>query len=318
MKIDGSGDVIWWRTFGSPNRDALGRITATTEGEFIIAGVTYVNEEVRNEVMLLKVTADGDSVWMKTFGTEVDDNATKIVELSDGRLAAAGYTGNSDIRFSYDYYLALLTGDGDLLWSRTYGGPNDQFCHSLTLSSLDGGFLLAGSDGRRGHVNWLVRTDSTGEELWTLDFGNNSIDGFAAVTETRDHCYVMAGTSDNGNNLDDIYLVKTAPDPLSLNAVLLDPAFPFPFSIFPCYPNPFNSSTRIAYTLPSPSDVQLRVYDLMGWEVATLFEGRQMAGNHQTLWDGRNSLGAPVSSGVYFVRLETPEGVNVNRVVIQK
>jgi len=316
MKIDNRGDEIWWRTFGSPNQEALNTITTTSDGEFLVAGIAYLNEDVGIEEMVLKVTADGDSVWMKTYGTEVDDIAAKIVELSDGGLAIAGFSGDSHVRFSFDYYLARLTEDGDLVWTRTYGGPNDQKCNSLIVSSLDGGFLLSGTDGRRGHVNWLVRTDSTGEELWTLDFGDNSIDGFTAVTETPDHCYVMAGTSDNGNNLDDIYLVKTTPDPLSINAVLLDPAFPSLIALDAPFPNPFNSTTTISYTLSNAGWTRMDVMDLNGRLVTRLVdETAQQAGHYAVSWDAtRDGAG----SGIYFLKLQAGGDVRMQKMMMVK
>jgi hypothetical protein len=69
------------------------------------------------------------------------------------------------------------------------------------------------------------------------------------------------------------------------------------------YPNPFNPSTNIRYTLREPSVVTLTVYSVLGQEVATLFSGPQGAGVHSVVWDGRNSNGTPMGSGVYICRM---------------
>jgi hypothetical protein len=69
-------------------------------------------------------------------------------------------------------------------------------------------------------------------------------------------------------------------------------------SLFPNYPNPFNSSTAISYQLPAFSRVTLRVYDILGRVVATLVDGEQPAKAHKAEWN------ASVASGVYFYRLE--------------
>ena len=70
-------------------------------------------------------------------------------------------------------------------------------------------------------------------------------------------------------------------------------------------PNPFNPSTVIGYELYRPGWVTLRVYDLLGREVAALDEGEKSAGRHEAVWDGRNESGSRVPSGVYLYRLES-------------
>ncbi len=71
------------------------------------------------------------------------------------------------------------------------------------------------------------------------------------------------------------------------------------------YPNPFNPATRITYYVPDGGvqRVSLIVYDVSGARVKTLFEGMRRGGKYTVEWDGRNSVGEPVSSGVYFYRL---------------
>ncbi len=79
---------------------------------------------------------------------------------------------------------------------------------------------------------------------------------------------------------------------------------PATFALDQNYPNPFNPTTRIAYALPEPAAVTLAVYDLLGQQVATLANGQQNAGYLSVEWDGRNSTGYSVASGIYFCRLE--------------
>jgi minor extracellular serine protease Vpr len=70
------------------------------------------------------------------------------------------------------------------------------------------------------------------------------------------------------------------------------------------YPNPFNPSTTIRYSLPVQSHIRLRVFDLMGREVASLVDAQQDAGSYSVNWIGTTNNGVLVSSGVYFCRLE--------------
>ncbi|MCB9069076.1 MAG: T9SS type A sorting domain-containing protein [Calditrichae bacterium] len=69
------------------------------------------------------------------------------------------------------------------------------------------------------------------------------------------------------------------------------------------FPNPFNPSTTIAFTLPQPATVQLDIFDLNGRLVTTIADGSFGVGRHQSTWNGSTADGQPVASGVYFCRL---------------
>ncbi|HEX7069621.1 MAG TPA: FlgD immunoglobulin-like domain containing protein, partial [Rhodothermales bacterium] len=73
------------------------------------------------------------------------------------------------------------------------------------------------------------------------------------------------------------------------------------------YPNPFNPSTTIRFTLPSASPVRLVVYNVLGAEVAVLMDQSLEAGSHQAVWNATDAMGRQVPSGVYLYSLETRE-----------
>jgi len=79
-------------------------------------------------------------------------------------------------------------------------------------------------------------------------------------------------------------------------------------AILPNVPNPFNPSTMIAFRLAEAGDVALSIFTADGRRVRTLAQGRRTAGLHEIVWDGRDSHGADVSSGIYYTRLETAGG----------
>ena len=82
------------------------------------------------------------------------------------------------------------------------------------------------------------------------------------------------------------------------------PELPAVYALEQNYPNPFNPTTQIKYALPRTSSVTLRVYNVLGQEVATLLNGEQPAGYHSVAWDGRNNRGEAIGSGLYFYRIE--------------
>lgn len=95
--------------------------------------------------------------------------------------------------------------------------------------------------------------------------------------------------------------------------------FPAPaVSLRPNHPNPFNPSTTLMYSLTRESRVRLTIHDLKGRAVRTLVADDRPAGNHSVVWDGRDDGGEAVGSGVYFVRLETRDGVEARKISLIK
>lgn len=91
---------------------------------------------------------------------------------------------------------------------------------------------------------------------------------------------------------------------------------PSTFRVSSNYPNPFNPSTSIDYYLPSESRVTIRVYNVMGQTVRTIYSGTKESGNHSVQWNGLNNLGVQVSSGVYFLQIETPRHSNIQKMML--
>ena len=89
------------------------------------------------------------------------------------------------------------------------------------------------------------------------------------------------------------------------------------------YPNPFNPETWIPYQLSEPAEVTLRIYSVNGILVRTLALGHQPAGNYQrqsraAYWDGKNELGEPVASGIYFYTLTAGDFTATRKLLIKK
>ena len=81
-------------------------------------------------------------------------------------------------------------------------------------------------------------------------------------------------------------------------------------------PNPFNASTTISFALPSTGTVRLNIYSTGGQRIRTLLDGVQSQGVHSIVWDGKESRGHDVASGIYLYRLEASGLVQVKRMLL--
>ncbi|MCP4566145.1 MAG: T9SS type A sorting domain-containing protein, partial [FCB group bacterium] len=97
-----------------------------------------------------------------------------------------------------------------------------------------------------------------------------------------------------------------------------NPSLSMEYELAANYPNPFNPTTMIAYTLPRQSDVELSVFNLLGQKIAVLAEGSHSAGTHEVVWNGRDMTGQSVASGVYFYRLSTNETTLTKKMLLLK
>lgn len=93
-------------------------------------------------------------------------------------------------------------------------------------------------------------------------------------------------------------------------------ALPTVYALDQNYPNPFNPTTTIHYQLPQATEIKLEIFNLRGQRVATLVDRRQAAGYYAVIWDGKDDLGHPVTSGVYIFRLESREFIKVRKLVL--
>jgi len=93
-------------------------------------------------------------------------------------------------------------------------------------------------------------------------------------------------------------------------------SLPTTFALRQNYPNPFNPATTIRYALPTPSQVELNVFSILGQNLATLETGVRPAGEHPVVWEGRDRQGRPVPAGIYFYRL-TATPLDGSRTIVQ-
>ncbi len=101
-------------------------------------------------------------------------------------------------------------------------------------------------------------------------------------------------------------------------AVVKASEIPASFALHQNYPNPFNPTTEISFSLPEASTVKLDIFNLLGQHVITLVDNAREAGTHSVVWNGTDSFGRHVSSGVYFYRFQAGDFVKAKKMMMLK
>ena len=149
--------------------------------------------------------------WSRTYGGTNEDRAFASVQTADGGYALAGFTESFGTG-SADAWLVKIDASGNMMWSKTYGGTGYDVALSLVQTG-DGGYALAGHTDSFGAGNydfWLVKTDSSGNMMWSKTYGGTGWEDAYALVQTVDGGYALAGiTGSSGSGNYDAWLVKT-------------------------------------------------------------------------------------------------------------
>jgi hypothetical protein len=142
--------------------------------------------------------------------------------------------------------------------------------------------------------------------------------------------YLAADATDwsawyNLMNIECTVMIAAGVIPLSTPNVMYKPAegdqlvsAPESYILSQNFPNPFNPSTTISYAIPNESKVTVEVFDVLGRKVKTLVDEEQPAGSYHVVWDGENSQGQEVGTGIYFYRLTAGDVNRTKKMVLLK
>ena len=107
-------------------------------------------------------------------------------------------------------------------------------------------------------------------------------------------------------------------DSVTVSVQPLSDLIPDKFQLYQNWPNPFNPSTTIKYSLPEKSEVKLEIFNIIGQRIKTLVSGNQGPGSYQIQWDGKNEFGQTAASGIYIYRLQADKEVAIRKMVFMR
>ncbi|MBW8041209.1 MAG: hypothetical protein FVQ85_14570 [Planctomycetes bacterium] len=222
LKLDSSGNKDWDKYFGGAYWDEGYSVQETSDGGFIVVGLTYSSGAGEYDVYLIKTQSNGNKQYEKTFGGTGDENAWSVRQTSDGGYIIVGYTESFGAG-GRDVYMIKTDSATVLQWQKTFDRSNDDIGYSVQQTP-DGGYIIAGytSDfcpfqGTYINEMYLIKTEPNGTLMWentypgSLDFCSGDEIAYSAQ-QTSDGGYIITGeTQSYGLGNGNIYLVKTDP-----------------------------------------------------------------------------------------------------------
>ncbi|QRR00889.1 CBM96 family carbohydrate-binding protein [Dyadobacter sandarakinus] len=246
VKLSASGELQWSRDYYvNFNFMQLAAVTLVPGGGYLLGADTSGGEDVGGAYYLIRVSAEGTTLWTKEIrgvngGNNGNSALRSILATPDGGFLVGGLSrdqaGNDKSEDSYygDYWVVKITADGVIEWDKTIQANDFERFEGMQLSS-DGGYFLWGdtqsvvdldkTDANSGVVNgWLVKLDANGNQIWDKVIGSASdilYDSATDLVPTNDGGFLLAGFSDAPVGADktqpsrganDFWIIKLAPE----------------------------------------------------------------------------------------------------------
>lgn len=277
-------DVLWpWKSYWLAGLvDSL---------EFIYPSTERVVTRSREDIWSLRLTFVTGYDWASRISLGASTDATDNFD--------AGYDYPKPPPFPENGYL------------------NTYFYHDDWTDQFSGRFM---SDIRSGATvqEWII--DAVNDTMPTVTISwspdqipsdvNLYLNTGSEIFNLKDHQSIALNTTDLFP-----LVVFTTIEELKITGV---GGLPSEFALHNNYPNPFNPITLIRYDVPDNSHASLIIYDILGREVVELVNRTVPAGYYSILWNGRNSIGDPVSAGIYFYRLTTNNFIQTKKMILLK
>ena len=229
VALDANGVTLWSREYGGKGTDWIYGIDETSDGGFILGGYTTsfafgTADTGHSHIYIVRTDSNGEMLWSRVYGGDSTEDAFghSVHQTADGGFIIGGVT-NSFGAGGQDCYLTKTDAQGNIQWSKTFGGSADETGHCVRQTP-DHGYIISGWTNSFGNgvANkaqncYLVRADSNGTLLWSRTYGGAGLatgihpgEGGYDVHPTSDGGYFIVGYANSyGAGSEDALVVKT-------------------------------------------------------------------------------------------------------------
>ena len=231
IKMDANGDFIWRRYFGGTNNDRSYDAIQTPDGGFLVVGASestdfdIIDKKGSYDFWVVKVSANGDKQWTKSYGGTEIDGAFEITTSNDGNYFIAGDTRSTDLDVTNplgggDFWIIKIAPNGNLLNQKSFGGS--QFESARSIKNISSNRLLISGSTRSNNNNvtenkgendaWVIIVDQNLNLQFQKTIGGSNFDFADDAIELPDGSIIMIGNTESNNG--DIITNKGSKDVL--------------------------------------------------------------------------------------------------------
>jgi len=204
--------TVWQKIYGGDDDDIAKGIVMLENGDNAIVGTCKSFNAQRSDICVIRITADGKTLWRKMLGGKKEDKGIAITRAKDGNLLILGSGKSFNDNADKDLYVAKLSLDGKLIWEKSFGGNRDEYAGGIA-GMANGGVMVVGdteSFSKKGYKDiYIVLLDKNGNEISKRTIGGKLNDEAKALTRTADGNFMMVGAREVTRSGDsDFFLMK--------------------------------------------------------------------------------------------------------------
>ncbi len=201
-KTDSKGKLLWEKRVGKARKDIAYSIDENSKGALYVGGISKsYSQNGDYDVYLLKLDPKGKILWGKSLGGVGKDYGYGLTATKDNGVLIVGKT-KSFGHGHYDMYAIKLDENGKVLWSKTFGGEDNDEAHGVTQLN-DGSLIIVGATQSFGAGDfdfYVIKLDALGKKIWERYYGQKKADVLNCVTPSKDGGFSAAGYTRSYNS----------------------------------------------------------------------------------------------------------------------
>src|SRR3989339_25827 len=325
IKYNPSGNVEWVKRYNglANDGDLVSSMSLDNSGNVFVTGWSFGNT-TNSDYATVKYNSSGVEQWSARWDDPASsyDYANDIAVDDDGNVYVTGIS--QGMGTDNDYTTVKYNSIGEQQWAVPYNGQSNgsDVAYHVTLDHL-GDIYVAGYSNNNAEYS-TIKYNKQGVQQWEINFDLlNYQDTATDLLVDNSGNVVVAGYSSKAGEEWLWSIVKYKQPGFLPSDVETETTLPTEFVLYQNYPNPFNPTTKISWQSPVSTWQSLKVYDVLGNEVATLVDEERPAGSYEEIFDA-NYLSSGVSarggyaSGVYFFRIKAGEFVQTKKLILMK
>ena len=290
--------------YGGTSNDYGNCVKVTSDGGYIMVGQTFSFNSPGGDAYMVKMNANGDTLWTKRFGGAYNDEGYYITANSDGSFVFI-VRDSSNVGMDIDTRVIKTDNSGNILWNKVYGG-NKKDTPKMIQSTSDGGYIIGAISRSFGWVNpdmWIVKLDMNGDSTWTRHYGGSQNEHCYVIREMTDGSYIACGkTASYGPDFDPIFIKINAIGTMAVGINELA----YAKTNVNLYPNPSSGIFKIDVGETKPS--RISIFNALGEQIFTK-RGTLNEADFVINMEGQKA-------GVYLLTIEADEKSSSTRFII--